>query len=720
VEDDGFARAVAQTFPPDELVEDYVAEIIEGSISPETYTHEIKASTGTTTTPKETTVSSGRIAATPATESYGKELFFPVSPGDTTCDGKDDDADGETDEGCTFGPADCPAGMNVIAGTGHADWLWGTGVADCILGYGGRDVLIGLDGNDLIVGGPGDDALRGSRGDDQLLGGSDDDLLYGDDGNDYVDGGEGNDVLFGAKGNDRVDGGTCHDLVLAASGTDVLRGEDGSDRIEAGAPHGIDGGGGIDACDGTSCELSAFAGFCIWDGDCPAGKRCTRLSHICVSTSVVPFTDEVCDGSDDDCDGRIDEEYTPTVVTCACGGSGVTACVNGEVVDDCAPGGGGGGPDATCDGIDDDCDTHFDEDYASTPTSCGLGACAATGSLLCMGGMPADSCVPLPAAGSDATCNGVDEDCNGTADEDYVSAPSTCGVGACSASGVVTCVSGATADSCLPGTAAASDATCDGIDDDCSGTADEDHASSATSCDTGGCVREGVLQCTAGAIEDTCPGSPCIAETFCNDDLDNDADTLVDCDDGDCGADPICEVQSFSATVLGSSSLWGAGHAVAPGGGALPPGIIIALGPGAVVTFTSITGLANQGGGNLPPDGTPGVETLPDTTGLAGFTHATLTRSLAGVFLTDAVPVNPPPAQLAFPHGEFTEAAPGLRQLFFIGNGLTSGAVQQRFVVPAGATRLFLGLTDRCTGNIPGCFGTNTGFYSVAGEIRYD
>ncbi|HEY3242752.1 MAG TPA: hypothetical protein VGM03_05305 [Phycisphaerae bacterium] len=41
---------------------------------------------------------------------------------------------------------------------------------------------------------------------------------------------------------------------------------------------------------------------------------------------------------------------------------------------------------------------------------------------------------------------------------------------------------------------------------------------------------------------------------------------------------------------------------------------------------------------------------------------------------------------------------PGLRQPFFIGDGLTgtgSGAVQQ-FLVPDGATRLFLGTIDGC------------------------
>ena len=712
--DDDFTRAVAETFPNDEFAADYVAEIITEDEVPSTVEKSIVGSSSTTLERTSTSTSY-------STQSYGKDFFHPGTEGDTTCDREDDDEDGEVDEDCDFGPEDCPAGTNLITGTGGSDWLWGTSLADCILGYGGRDVLIGLDGHDWIVGGPGDDAIRGSRGDDVLRGGADDDLVYGDDGNDQVSGDEGNDALIGAKGNDKVNGGACHDLVLANSGTDALYGNDGSDRIDAGAPHGIDGGGGIDACNGASCELSAFAGLCLWDWDCGPGEGCTRLSHICVSTAAVAFTDPTCDGFDDDCDGRADEEYASAVVACPCGGSGTTTCVDGEEVDDCSGGGGGGGgPDATCDGVDDDCDTQIDEDYLPTATSCGVGGCSANGLLLCSAGAPVDSCTPLPPAADDASCNAIDDDCNGTADEDYVATATSCGVGACGASGVLACTGGSVADSCTPGAPAPNDASCNAIDDDCSGAADEDYLPTATSCNVGGCLREGALQCNAGLEQDSCSSSPCVAESACEDDLDNDGDLAVDCDDPDCSSVPICSVQPFSTTVVGAASLWGAGHPVPPGGGALPPGIIIALGPGAVLKFTGISGSVNQAGANLPPDGTPGIETLPNSADLAGFTHGTLTRSLAGVFLGDGPPVGPPPPQLAFADGNFSELAPGLHQIFFIGDGNTGAALQQRFLVPAGATRLFLGLTDRCGGNIPGCFGDNFGSYSVSGEFSFD
>ena len=86
-----------------------------------------------------------------------------------------------------------------------------------------------------------------------------------------------------------------------------------------------------------------------------------------------------------------------------------------------------------------------------------------------------------PAA-LDATCDGVDDDCDGAIDENYVPLPTSCGVGACGASGATSCQAGSVVDSCSPGTPAGNDSTCDGVDDDCDGSADEDYAPVATSC----------------------------------------------------------------------------------------------------------------------------------------------------------------------------------------------------------------------------------------------
>ncbi len=81
--------------------------------------------------------------------------------------------------------------------------------------------------------------------------------------------------------------------------------------------------------------------------------------------------------------------------------------------------------DTTCDGIDDDCDGAFDEDYEVTPSICGFGVCESTGELLCMAGTPTDTCMATePSATLDDPTfpgNGVDDDCDGTIDEDAAS-----------------------------------------------------------------------------------------------------------------------------------------------------------------------------------------------------------------------------------------------------------------------------------------------------------
>ncbi|MBI5509378.1 MAG: hypothetical protein HY903_11560 [Deltaproteobacteria bacterium] len=133
------------------------------------------------------------------------------------------------------------------------------------------------------------------------------------------------------------------------------------------------------------------------------------------------------------------------------------------------------GPDDTCNGVDEDCDGPADEHYLPIATSCGVGACAATGVTACAGGAVLDSCAPGSPAGPDGSCNGVDDDCDGPADEHYLPVATSCGVGGCAATGVTACAGGTVVDSCSPGSPRApDDRTCDGLDDDCDGFFDED------------------------------------------------------------------------------------------------------------------------------------------------------------------------------------------------------------------------------------------------------
>ena len=137
--------------------------------------------------------------------------------------------------------------------------------------------------------------------------------------------------------------------------------------------------------------------------------------------------------------------------------------------------------DATCNGIDEDCSGQKDEDYVATATSCGVGACVRSGSLACVNGSTSDTCAPGTPAANDATCDGIDDDCSGQKDEDYVPVSSSCGYGVCASTGTVTCVSGSTSDSCVPGTAGTSvdGPAVNGLDDDCDNSVDEDACTAA-------------------------------------------------------------------------------------------------------------------------------------------------------------------------------------------------------------------------------------------------
>jgi alpha-tubulin suppressor-like RCC1 family protein len=185
--------------------------------------------------------------------------------------------------------------------------------------------------------------------------------------------------------------------------------------------------------------------------------------------------------------------------------------------------------DVTCNGVDDDCSGTADEDFVAGSTSCGVGACAATGATSCVAGHVVNSCTPGAPAANDASCNGVDNDCSGQVDEDYVASATSCGVGVCAATGATSCVSGAVVDSCTPGAAAANDASCDGLDNDCSGQVDEDYVATATSCGVGVCAATGATSCVSGAVVDSCTvGSPNGSnDSICNG-LDDDCDGAVD------------------------------------------------------------------------------------------------------------------------------------------------------------------------------------------------
>jgi hypothetical protein len=84
------------------------------------------------------------------------------------------------------------------------------------------------------------------------------------------------------------------------------------------------------------------------------------------------------------------------------------------VQDSCAPGPPNAPDDASCNGQDDDCSGQVDEDYAVQPTVCGVGTCAALGSIVCEAGQQIEDCTPgTPGV---EVCNYLDDDCDGIPD----------------------------------------------------------------------------------------------------------------------------------------------------------------------------------------------------------------------------------------------------------------------------------------------------------------
>jgi hypothetical protein len=81
-------------------------------------------------------------------------------------------------------------------------------------------------------------------------------------------------------------------------------------------------------------------------------------------------------------------------------------------------------------------------------------------------------------------------------------------------------------------------------------------------------------------------------------------------------------------------------------------------------------------------------------TGISGPLNV-YTSGLVGLFTNGTQPVDPAPAQLNS-GVSFKTLSPGLNQIFWIGDGLTGTGTgtRQKFIVPAGATTLYLGVAD--------------------------
>lgn len=275
-------------------------------------------------------------------------------------------------------------------------------------------------------------------------------------------------------------------------------------------------------------------------GLCKTGKQICKEDGTgfgACSGEVLPAPEQ-CDEKDNDCDGVIDNGFAKLGQPCVvgrgkCKRTGTLVCNSKGSQIECSVTAGKPGTEL-CDGKDNDCDGLVDEDFPflNKPCKLGKGECQSSGQYVCNKDQTATLCNAKPSQPTQESCDGKDNDCDGTVDEGlskscYSGPPSTKGVGLCT-TGMTTCTKGSWGP--CRGETKPSQEACDGKDNDCDGSIDEDFSQLGRSCQVGqgSCLAQGTYVCNIARTGAVCNAKSGTKQQEICDGKDNDCDGSVD------------------------------------------------------------------------------------------------------------------------------------------------------------------------------------------------